>query len=147
MAIDGSARVVTNFFPQIALKVRKVLEKEFSIQARSDAAGRAGRFNGDRARAAEGVEQCNVRLPAGKHQQAAGKVFFKRRFAFVAPPAALKERFTAHVEVKRAVALINIGKNAHVRMHAINVGARLHEVVESVADAVLDAQQREVKAS
>ena len=61
-------------------------------------------------------------------------------------PAAFKKRFASEIDVEAHVVEREVGFKAHVRTAAVDGRTAAGKLIKAVAETVLDAQRREVKA-
>ena len=144
--VHRGAGVLLHLTPEVEVEPFEVLEVEAPVEARSHVGGDRSRFDRDRARTAEGIHEGLLGRPPGEHQERRGEVLLERRFAVLEPPAALEERLAGEVDVEAHVVEREVGLDPDVRAPAVHRGAAAGEFLEAVAEAVLDAQRREVEA-
>ena len=138
--IDSRFGFLDLFLPDILFKSGEVLKQETALKPRSHTTSRKGSFNGNRPGTAEWIYKGRFSVPTGKHQKARSQVFFQRSFTLVCAPAALEKRFSAQVQIKRAVRCVSKGKDTNVWMSRIHARTTIHEVHETIANAVFNAQ-------
>lgn len=144
--IDSRFGFLDLFLPDILFKSGEVLKQETALKpGATPQAARAASMAIVRNRRMD-HKRC-FSVPTDKHQKARSQVFFQRSFTLVCAPAALEKRFPAQIQIKRAVRCVSKGKDTNVWMSRIHARTTIHEVHETIANAVFNAQEREVETS
>src|SRR5690606_12654763 len=143
---DPASGIILDVPPQARVVVSEAFKAEWPPDSRRHAKSNPGRLDKNRAATAERVEQGFAWVPIGQRQQAGSKIFADRSFAFIEPPPALEQGFSAGIQIKRGRIFRKEEVNPCIGSDGVNVGPASLSHSKPVTDPVFGAQVAVLKA-